>query len=128
MLKVMLSGGRDQIWRQRLVRELCRPAIEGIDPFQHQQESIDQFVSQDLEAIRDSHLVIAYHPRGYVSYAFAAEIGYARACGIPVLLVDETPRPCGFLVGCSQRLFTSLETLIEWWNDGHGERLINAQT
>lgn len=127
MLTVYLAGGYDSTWRQRLADEL-RPEIHGINPFANDQESIDQFVSQDLESIRESQLVIAYHPGGYRSYGMAAEIGYARACGIPVFFVDETPRPCGFLVGCSKRLFTSLDALIEWWNHGYGQRMSDAQT
>ncbi len=127
MIRVYLAGGYVSGWRNRLVQEL-RPKIEGIDPFTHDQESIAQFVSKDLEAIRNSRVVIAYFPGGWEPIGMAAEIGYACALGIPVLLVDETPQPNGFLVGCSKRLFTSLNALIEWWNDGHGERVKNAQT
>ena len=127
MLIVYLAGGHDQNWRQRLMHEF-RPPITGIDPFSHDQESIDQFVSQDLEAIRKSDILIAYNPGGYVSYGMAAEIGYARACGIPVIFVDETTHPNSFLVGCSKRLFTSLDALIECWNGEPGERLRNGKT
>ena len=127
MLIAYLAGGYDDQWRTRLGKEL-RPPIEGIDPFLHNQKSIDQFVAEDLESIRGSDILIAYNTEGYVSYGMAAEIGYARAFGIPVLLVDETTHPSSFLVGCSKNLFTTMDALIEWWNNGNGEKLNNAET
>ena len=130
MLIAYLAGGYDDQnhgWRTRLGKEL-RPKIEGINPFLHNQKSIDQFVSEDLESIRGSDILIAYNSGDYISYGMAAEIGYARAFGIPVILVDETTHPNSFLVGCSKRLFTSMDALIEWWNNGQGEKLNNAET
>jgi hypothetical protein len=115
LYKAYLAGGGYSNWRDQLVTALA-PQLKGYDPFrQSRQTAAWLFVQDDLKAVDDADLVIAYYPGGYPSHGMAAEIGYAAAIGRPVFYVDETDAPDMFLIGCSKRFFPSLAALTRWW-------------
>ena len=76
------SGWQDWVavaWRGRL-----------IDPRRHRHRRTDSYTLWDLEAIRASDWLLAYledtNPGGY---ALALEVGFAKALGKRIILVDE---------------------------------------
>jgi nucleoside 2-deoxyribosyltransferase len=67
-----------------------------------------RYVGEDLDAIEDCDLVLAYHDEYPFVYGMAAEIGYAVAVGKPVIYVCTRPRIDSFLAGLSRATFTNL--------------------
>lgn len=90
-------------------------AAWGFNPFTDgRQGVIYQFVNDDLEAIRNSEVVFAvvdYH----VYSGLAAEVGFAHALGIPIVLVWDVSskyvpkRMDSFVVGCSTAVFIDVD-------------------
>lgn len=66
------------------------PSLDYFDPRSHGLKSKSEYTAWDLEAVRRSDCVFAYleatNPGGY---ALALEIGFAKALGKFVILVDE---------------------------------------
>lgn len=114
MKKVYLAGGKSQAWRKRVNRKWRGLAIT-FDPFtDSRQGAVYQFTNDDLNAIRSSDVVFAvvdYH----VYTGLAAEVGFAHALGIPVILVwdvtsEYTPgRVETFITACSAALFVDVD-------------------
>ncbi len=89
MKQVYLAGGKSQGWRKQVKRRWGDLA-ETFDPFtQSRQSAAYEFTNDDLEAIRQSDLVFAVvdYP---VYTGVSAEVGFAHALGIPVILVWDT--------------------------------------
>jgi Nucleoside 2-deoxyribosyltransferase len=85
---VYLSGGQRSGWQQEVRAEV--PQLDYLDPSAHHIEQADAYTAWDLAAVRACDLVFAYleitNPSGY---GLSVEIGYARALGKVVVLVDE---------------------------------------
>lgn len=88
MLKVYLAGGMKSGWQDEVIHKV--PDCIFLDPRSHGLIDENQYTRWDLEAIQASNLVFAYlektNPGGY---ALALELGYAKALGKPIILVDE---------------------------------------
>jgi len=86
---VYLAGGMRSSWQERAVGALGEYA-RLLDPREHQLDAPTEFTRVDLDAIDASQMVFAYletsNPGGY---ALAFELGYAKARGQIVVLVDE---------------------------------------
>lgn len=84
---VYLAGGFRSGWQAKVKSKL--PSYIFLDPSQHNIEDPAEYTRWDLNAIRQSDIVIGYmestNPGGY---SLALEIGFARALGKTVLLVD----------------------------------------
>jgi len=116
-IETYLAGGRSVIdgrnWRRYLEERL---PIIAIDPFRDsKQDSLFEFVTQDIEFVRKSKLIIACYFGGYASHGMAAEMGIACEASVPIFYVDESEQPDMFLVGLSKRFFPSLEAMCQWW-------------
>jgi nucleoside 2-deoxyribosyltransferase len=87
-LTIYLAGGFPSGWQDR-VKEAASQ-FRYFDPRSHRLQHKERYTMWDLEAIRRSDWVFAYleasNPGGY---ALAAEIGYAKALGKRVILVNE---------------------------------------
>jgi nucleoside 2-deoxyribosyltransferase len=87
-LKVYLAGGFQSGWQEWIVKAL--PSFDYFDPRSHGLTTKAEYTAWDLEAIRHSDCVFAYiestNPGGY---ALALEVGFAKALGKFVILVDE---------------------------------------
>lgn len=85
--RIYLAGGFYSGWQDR-VSEIWEGEL--VDPRGHRLEKEEEFTFWDLEAIRASDWVVAYlektNPGGY---ALALEVGFAKALGKRVILVDE---------------------------------------
>jgi nucleoside 2-deoxyribosyltransferase len=90
--RVYLAGGFHSGWQQ--VARLGLVGYECLDPSQHHLEESKVFTSWDLDAIRQSDILLANmeatNPGGY---ALALEIGFATALGKFIFLVDGTTDP-----------------------------------
>jgi nucleoside 2-deoxyribosyltransferase len=85
---VYLAGGFKSGWQTELMKEL--PEYDYFDPRLHGLVNKSEYTAWDLEAVRRCDLLFAYieskNPGGY---ALALEVGYAKALGKFVVLVDE---------------------------------------
>jgi hypothetical protein len=86
--KVYLAGGFRSGWQDRVIAGVSRFSF--FDPRVHGLQDNGHYTLWDLEAIRRSDLVFAYleatNPGGY---ALALEVGFAKALGKRIILVDE---------------------------------------
>ena len=90
--KVYLAGGFRSGWQDRVVEAV--PGLSFTDPRTHGLAEPDQYTFADLVAIECCDWVFAYleakNPGGY---SLALEVGYARALGKFIVLVDEQTSP-----------------------------------
>lgn len=86
--KVYLAGGFKSGWQDQVMKAL--PEFDYFDPRSHGLKNKAEYTAWDLEAIRRSDVVFAYlettNPGGY---ALALEVGFGKALGKFVVLVDE---------------------------------------
>lgn len=85
---VYLAGGFRTNW-QAIVRAAL-PGIQLSDPSSHNLLEPADYTRWDLDAIRQSDVVLAYmeetNPGGY---SLALEVGYAKALGKTIILIDK---------------------------------------
>lgn len=109
-MKIYLSSGFYKGYKQQIKPLLEAAGFELIDPELKPKElNVGGYVAWDLQAIRDSGLVLAIQDDYPYIYGTAAEIGYAVALEKPVIYVCLTDRVDGFLSGCARATFTNLE-------------------
>lgn len=88
---VYLAGGLKSGWQDFV--KLKMPKLRYLDPRSHGLTRSAEYTAWDLTAIRQSDCVFAYfeasNPAGY---ALALEVGFARALGKFVILVDDKSR------------------------------------
>jgi len=80
-----------------------------------------EFVDKDFAAIRSADLMLAYFDEYPYVYGVAAEIGYAVASGVPVILVMERNRVDSFLSGCARATFTKLNPALQFILDRYAK-------
>lgn len=87
-LKVYLAGGFQSGWQDKVMPAV--PSLDYFDPRSHGLKAKAEYTAWDLEAIRRSDCIFAYlestNPGGY---ALALEVGFGKALGKFVILVDE---------------------------------------
>lgn len=87
-LTIYLGGGFQSGWQDQIKAAVQRFVY--YDPRFHRLRDKDQYTMWDLEAIRRSDWIFAYleasNPGGY---ALAVEIGYAKALGKRIVLINE---------------------------------------
>jgi nucleoside 2-deoxyribosyltransferase len=124
--KVYLAGGFHTGWQDELMDAV--PQFAFLDPRVHGLTDRADYTSWDLEAIRCSDLVFAYleaaNPAGY---SLALEVGYAKALGKCVVLVDEksaldgeTRRYLGMVQECANIVFESFEEGLSYMKELEG--------
>ncbi|MBA5865396.1 MAG: hypothetical protein GDA67_01720 [Nitrospira sp. CR1.3] len=87
-LKVYLAGGFQSGWQETVKRSV--PSLDYFDPRLHGLKAKAEYSAWDLEAVRRSDCIFAYleatNPGGY---ALSVEVGFAKALGKFVILVEE---------------------------------------
>lgn len=88
-LKVYLAGTMQSHWREKIhIRLIDKLTL--INPCDHHLVKPELYTFWDLEAVKQSDIVFAYmdekNPSGY---GLTLEIGYAKALGKTIILVDE---------------------------------------
>jgi nucleoside 2-deoxyribosyltransferase len=114
---VYLAGGFRSNWQ--MTAKSAIPEFEWLDPSAHKLQDPMAYTQWDLDAIRRSDTVLAYledtNPGGY---ALALELGYAKALGKTILLVefhsDDTRRKYFEMVRqVADRRFETLSAALE---------------
>jgi nucleoside 2-deoxyribosyltransferase len=122
-IKVYLAGGFHSGW-QDLVKARTSN-LRFFDPREYKLDAAELYTAWDLNAIRESDWVFAYleksNPGGY---ALALEIGFAKALGKKILLIDERSiesemeaRRFAMLHICADACFDSLDAGIAFFRE-----------
>lgn len=117
---VYLAGGFRSRWQDAVKMEA--PRLKYLDPRIHGIKAKEEYTVWDLDAVRKSDYVFAYleatNPAGF---ALALEIGFAKALGKRVILVDEksaadpsVARYLEMITATSDLSFTSLPDGIQF--------------
>lgn len=86
--RVYLAGGFKSGWQDRVMAQ-CK-TFKFADPRSHSLIEPQHYTAWDLQALRSCQVVLAYaEAKNPGLYALSLEIGYAKAAGSLVLLVDE---------------------------------------
>lgn len=108
-MKVYLSGGFHSGWQSRVM--LGVPEHVFFDPRDNPEDPAT-YILVDLMALKRADLVFAYaEASNRQPIGLAAELGYAKARNIPIVLVDETGHR--FLRGLADVVVESLEEGME---------------
>lgn len=125
--KIYLAGGFRSGWQAVVKSEL--QGFELLDPSTHDIEDPVEYTRWDLAAVRDSEIVLANmeasNPGGY---SLALEVGFAKALGKPIYLVDQIEDPSisryfEMVRQCSDRVFGSLNEAIEYISTMERDRI-----
>lgn len=112
--KVYLAGGFRSNW-QAQVRARLAGMFELLDPSAHNIQDPAKYTRWDLEAVRQSDVVLANmeasNPGGY---SLALEVGFAKALGKRIFMVDQIEDPSvkhyfEMVRQCSERTFATLD-------------------
>jgi nucleoside 2-deoxyribosyltransferase len=122
----MRSDWQDQVRtqvRERLLRDqLDLGRFEFIDPRSHGQTQTDAYSTWDLLGVKRSDVVLAYaEAANPTALGLAVEVGYARAAGKTIILVDEKSpidpvfaRYAGMIHHCADVEFQTLDEAINF--------------
>lgn len=92
---------------------------ELLDPSEHNIHDPAEYTRWDLEAVRESDFILANmeasNPGGY---SLALEVGFAKALGKRIFMVDQIEDPSvqryfEMVRQCSERVFTTLEEALD---------------
>lgn len=87
-MQVYLAGGMHSGWQDGIRSAI--PSLQYRDPREHRLLAPEEYTPWDLLAVRQSDVVFAYLEAGNPSgFGLAVEVGYAKALGKTVILVDE---------------------------------------
>ena len=116
--KIYLAGGFRSNW-QALVAARLAGSYELLDPSAHNIEDPAEYTRWDLEAVRQSNIVLANmeasNPGGY---SLALEVGFAKALGKRIFMVDQVEDPSvrryfEMVRQCSERVFPTLDEALD---------------
>jgi len=111
--KIYLAGGFRSKWQTQVAVRLAG-SFELLDPSAHNIQDPTEYTRWDLEAIRQSDIVLANmedtNPGGY---SLALEVGFAKALGKRIFMVDQIEEPSlrryfEMVRQCSERVFPTL--------------------
>jgi nucleoside 2-deoxyribosyltransferase len=116
--KIYLAGGFRSHW-QVLVAARLTNSFELLDPSAHNIQDPVEYTRWDLEAVRESDIVLANmeasNPGGY---SLAVEVGFAKALGKRIFVVDQVEDPSvsryfEMVRQCSERVFPTLDEALD---------------
>jgi nucleoside 2-deoxyribosyltransferase len=88
--KVYLSGGMWSGWQERVISELGTEYFEFYNPANHNLKEPIHYTYWDLFYAKKADIMFAYMEKDNPSgFGLALEIGYAKALGKLIILVDE---------------------------------------
>jgi nucleoside 2-deoxyribosyltransferase len=94
-------------------------SFELLDPSAHNIKDPAEYTRWDLEAVRQSNIILANmeasNPAGY---SLALEVGFAKALGKRIFLVDQVENPAvrryfEMVRQCSERVFPTLDEAVD---------------
>jgi nucleoside 2-deoxyribosyltransferase len=90
MTKIYLAGGMKSGWQQTVINKYNNNEVTFINPQNHGLNKPELYTHWDLYGVKQCDILFGYmeeiNPSGY---GLAAEVGYAKAMGKLVILVDE---------------------------------------
>lgn len=116
--KVYLAGGFKSNWQAQVAASLAG-SFELLDPSAHNIQDPAEYTRWDLEAVHQSDIVLANmessNPGGY---SLALEVGFAKALGKRIFLVDQVEDPSvkryfEMVRQCSERVFPTLAEALD---------------
>ncbi len=116
--KIYLAGGFRSNW-QALVAARLTGSFELLDPSAHDIQDPAEYTRWDLEAVRQSDIVLANmeasNPGGY---SLALEVGFAKALDKRIFMVDQVENPSvsryfEMVRQCSECVFPTLDEALE---------------
>ena len=117
--KVYLAGGFRSNWQAQVAARLA-VSFELLDPSAHNIQDPAEYTRWDLEAVRESDIVLANmeasNPGGY---SLALEVGFAKALGKRIIMVDQVEEPSvrryfEMVRQCSDRVFPTLGDALDY--------------
>jgi len=109
-MKIYLGGCRGK-WREKIQ---AIPGVEGIDPFKGKEYALMDFTREDLDAIKESDMVI-FHLTYHIFTGACVEAGYAYALKKPIILIfGQKGYIEPLLLAVSRKVFTDIDSAIEW--------------
>jgi len=117
--KIYLAGGFRSKWQTEATARLAG-SFELLDPSAHNIQDPAEYTRWDLEAIRQSDIVLANmeasNPGGY---SLALEVGFAKALGKRIFMVDQIEEPAvkryfEMVRQCSERIFPTLGQALDY--------------
>ena len=112
--KIYLAGGFRSKWQAKVAARLSG-SFELLDPSAHNIQDPVEYTRWDLEAVRQSQIVLANieasNPGGY---SLALEVGFATALRKRIFVVDQIEEPSirryfEMVRQCSERVFSTLD-------------------
>lgn len=116
--KIYLAGGFRSNWQAEAVLRLSG-SFELLDPSGHNIQDPAEYTRWDLEAVRQSDILLANmeasNPGGY---SLALEVGFAKALGKRIFMVDQVEDPLvrryfEMVRQCSERVFSTLGVALD---------------
>jgi len=117
--KIYLAGGFRSNW-QSLVAARLATSFELLDPSAHNIQDPVEYTRWDLQAVRQADIVLANmeasNPGGY---SLALEVGFAKALGKRIFMVDQVADPSvsryfEMVRQCSERVFPTLDGALDY--------------
>jgi nucleoside 2-deoxyribosyltransferase len=117
--KIYLAGGFRSRWQAEAAVRLAG-SFELLDPSEHNIQDPAEYTRWDLEAVRQSDILLANmeasNPGGY---SLALEVGFAKALGKRILMVDQVEDPLvrryfAMVRQCSERVFPTLGEALDY--------------
>lgn len=117
--KIYLAGGFKSNWQAQVIDRLAG-TFELFDPSAHKIQDPAEYTRWDLEAVRQSDIVLANmeasNPGGY---SLALEVGFAKALGKRIVMVDQIMDPSvhryfEMVRQCSERVFLTLGEALDY--------------
>lgn len=117
--KIYLAGGFGSKWQTEATVRLAG-LFELLDPSAHNIQDPAEYTRWDLEAVRQSDIVLANmeasNPGGY---SLALEVGFAKALGKRIFTVDQIEEPIvrryfEMVRQCSERVFPTLAEALDY--------------
>jgi nucleoside 2-deoxyribosyltransferase len=116
--RMYLAGGFRSNWQAQVAARLAG-LFELLDPSAHNIQDPAEYTRWDLEAVRQSDIVLANmeasNPGGY---SLALEVGFAKAMGKRIFLVDQVEDPSvkryfEMVRQCCERVFPTLSEALD---------------
>ena len=116
--KIYLAGGFRSNWQGQVFERLSG-SFELLDPSAHNIQDPAEYTRWDLEAVRESDIVLANmeasNPGGF---SLALEVGFAKALGKRIFMVDQVEDPLmrryfEMVRQCSERVFPKLDEALD---------------
>lgn len=116
-MNIYLAGGLKTDWQDRVMDAV--PNHIYFDPRSHGLVDPREYAEWDLRHVIKSDWIFAYMERSNpTGYGMCIEIGFAYACNIPIVLVNEQPgRKWNMVHECCNYVTESFEDGIEFLKD-----------